>query len=66
MMRPQQAGEADTREDTRGAPEFYEYWNSMDFVSWMGARIVKAPTVTRRSISSRVNIIAARASVGER
>jgi hypothetical protein len=23
--------------DTRGTPAFYEYWNQMDFVTWMGA-----------------------------
>ena len=39
---PGQAGEADTREDTRGAPEFYDYWNSMDFVSWRGSRIFES------------------------
>jgi len=33
-------GDAD--EDTRGTPQFFEYWNSMDFVSWMGARIVES------------------------
>jgi acyl-coenzyme A thioesterase PaaI-like protein len=25
-----------------GATQFFEYWNQMDFVSWMGARIVES------------------------
>ena len=29
-------------EDARGTPAFFEYWNRMDFVSWMGARIVES------------------------
>jgi acyl-coenzyme A thioesterase PaaI-like protein len=29
-------------DDARGTPQFFEYWNSMDFVSWMGARIVES------------------------
>jgi uncharacterized protein (TIGR00369 family) len=28
--------------DSRGTPAFFEYWNQMDFVSWMGARIVES------------------------
>jgi acyl-coenzyme A thioesterase PaaI-like protein len=28
--------------DTRGTPAFYEYWNQMDFVTWMGARVVES------------------------
>ena len=39
---PQQADETPADDDTRGTPQFYEYWNSMDFVSWMGARIVES------------------------
>jgi uncharacterized protein (TIGR00369 family) len=40
--------EADEREqdeqteDRRGTPAFFEYWNRMDFVTWMGARIVES------------------------
>ena len=26
-------------EDTRGTPRFFEYWNRMDMLSWMGAQI---------------------------
>ena len=26
-------------EDTRGTPAFFEYWNQMDMLIWMGARI---------------------------
>ncbi|MBF6589665.1 MAG: PaaI family thioesterase [Ktedonobacterales bacterium] len=29
-------------EDKRGTPQFYEYWNQMDMVSWMGARITES------------------------
>jgi uncharacterized protein (TIGR00369 family) len=28
-------------EDTRGTPRFYEYWNQMDMLTWMGARITE-------------------------
>ncbi|HEY7091570.1 MAG TPA: PaaI family thioesterase [Ktedonobacterales bacterium] len=28
--------------DTRGAPAFFEYWNQMDFITWMGARVVES------------------------
>jgi acyl-coenzyme A thioesterase PaaI-like protein len=28
--------------DTRGTPAFFEYWNQMDFVTWMGARVVES------------------------
>ena len=35
-------GENGENGDTRGTPQFFEYWNSMDFVSWMGARIVES------------------------
>ncbi|MEO7003741.1 MAG: PaaI family thioesterase [Ktedonobacterales bacterium] len=34
---PSAAG--DEPEDTRGTPRFFEYWNRMDMLSWMGARI---------------------------
>jgi hypothetical protein len=27
--------------DPRGTPAFFEYWNQMDFVTWMGARAGK-------------------------
>ncbi len=30
------------RNDTRGTPQFYEYWNQMEMVSWMGARITES------------------------
>jgi uncharacterized protein (TIGR00369 family) len=40
------SGRAAAREsgdrDSSGAPAFFEYWNQMDFVSWMGARIVES------------------------
>jgi len=36
------ATSGDASDDTRGTPAFFEYWNSMDFVSWMGARIVES------------------------
>jgi uncharacterized protein (TIGR00369 family) len=26
----------------RGTPRFYEYWNQMDMVTWMGARITES------------------------
>lgn len=29
-------------DDTRGTPRFFEYWNRMDAVSWMGVRIVQS------------------------
>jgi acyl-coenzyme A thioesterase PaaI-like protein len=28
--------------DPRGTPAFFEYWNQMDFVTWMGARVVES------------------------
>jgi len=28
--------------DTRGTPAFFEYWNQMDFITWMGARVVES------------------------
>lgn len=28
--------------DLRGTPRFFEYWNSMDAVNWMGVRIVES------------------------
>ncbi len=31
-----------TAEDTRGTPRFYEYWNQMDMVTWMGAHITES------------------------
>src|SRR5580765_2367535 len=47
-IRPVDAAASEIRDngegngDTRGTPQFFEYWNSMDFVSWMGARIVES------------------------
>lgn len=38
---PESAPE-DMPEDTRGTPQFYEYWNRMDMVTWMGARITES------------------------
>lgn len=31
-----------SRDDKRGTPQFYEYWNQMDMVSWMGAKITES------------------------
>jgi acyl-coenzyme A thioesterase PaaI-like protein len=28
--------------DPRGTPAFFEYWNQMDFITWMGARVVES------------------------
>jgi acyl-coenzyme A thioesterase PaaI-like protein len=28
--------------DTRGTPAFFEYWNQMDFITWMGARVIES------------------------
>ncbi|HEU5349559.1 MAG TPA: PaaI family thioesterase [Ktedonobacterales bacterium] len=39
---PQQSTGIAADGDTRGTPQFYEYWNSMDMVAWMGARIVES------------------------
>lgn len=36
------AHEGTQHEDTRGTPQFYEYWNRMDMVTWMGARITES------------------------
>lgn len=30
------------QKSAESAPQFFEYWNQMDFVSWMGARIVES------------------------
>ena len=29
-------------DELRGTPQFYEYWNRMDMVTWMGARITES------------------------
>lgn len=34
-----QRSQGTDKQDTRGTPQFYEYWNQMDMVTWMGARI---------------------------
>jgi len=35
-------GENEDRTPDAAAPAFFEYWNRMDFVTWMGARIVES------------------------
>jgi acyl-coenzyme A thioesterase PaaI-like protein len=40
--RPASGAGARRGEEMRGTPAFFEYWNQMDFVSWMGARIVES------------------------
>jgi acyl-coenzyme A thioesterase PaaI-like protein len=34
--------QSDAIADPRGTPAFFEYWNQMDFVTWMGARVVES------------------------
>jgi acyl-coenzyme A thioesterase PaaI-like protein len=38
----QTRGPAESETDLRGTPRFYEYWNRMDAVNWMGVRIVES------------------------
>lgn len=40
--RPAESTPDESSADPRGTPAFYEYWNQMDFVTWMGARIVES------------------------
>ncbi len=37
---PSDADRDETIGDLRGTPRFYEYWNRLDAVNWMGVRIV--------------------------
>jgi acyl-coenzyme A thioesterase PaaI-like protein len=39
----EQANEvAESESDLRGTPRFFEYWNRLDAVTWMGVRIVES------------------------
>jgi uncharacterized protein (TIGR00369 family) len=39
---PESADGRAAAEDIRGTPRFYEYWNRLDAVNWMGVRIVQS------------------------